>query len=140
MDPPEIRIITRIWPTVELHEKIAELFDNLFLRSVRHQVSTPISFFPYCSNEDTSLRNILLQNIQVFRKFFKQTNSSKIFCAFNFFLKKAFHKNKVCYKDTLKAFGDFKIKVYKVMFVDIQKYLYSESVFNTLNIEIKHKS
>ena len=38
----------------------------------------------------------------------------------------------------LKAFSDFKNKqnVYKVMFLDIYKYVYYESVFNTLYIEI----
>ena len=30
-------------------------------------------------------------------------------------------------------------KVYEVMFFDMQKYAYSKSVFNTLNIEIKHE-
>ena len=30
-------------------------------------------------------------------------------------------------------------KVYEVMFFDMQKYIYSESVFNTLYIETKHK-
>ena len=30
-------------------------------------------------------------------------------------------------------------KVYEVMFFDMQKYTYSKSVFNTLNIEIKHE-
>ena len=35
------------------------------------------------------------------------------------------------FKDTLKAFDNFKNK---------QQYVYSESVFNALYIEIKHKS
>ena len=39
--------------------------------------------------------------------------------------------------DTPKAFDDF--KAYEVMFFDMQKYVYSESVFNTSYIEIKHK-
>ena len=44
-------------------------------------------------------------------------------------------------KDTLKAFDDFKNKqiVYEVMFFDRLKYVYSESGFNALYIEIKHK-
>ena len=43
--------------------------------------------------------------------------------------------------DTLKAFEDSKNKrkMYEVMFFDMSKYEYSESVFNTLYIEIKHK-
>ena len=50
-----------------------------------------------------------------------------------------------CFKDTLKAFDDFKDdfktsnKVYEVMFFVAQKHVYSESVFNTLYIEIKSK-
>ena len=45
------------------------------------------------------------------------------------------------FKDTLKAFDDFKTSknVYEVMFFDMKKYVYSESVFNTLCIEIKQK-
>ena len=45
-------------------------------------------------------------------------------------------------KDTLKAFVNFRNKqqVYEVMFFDMKKYVYSEIVFNTLYIEIKHKS
>ena len=31
-------------------------------------------------------------------------------------------------------------KMYEVMFFDMQKYVYSESVFNTIYIEIKRKS
>ena len=43
--------------------------------------------------------------------------------------------------DTLKASGDFKNKQQKcIMFFDMLKYVYSESVFNTLYIDIKHKS
>ena len=46
-------------------------------------------------------------------------------------------------KDTfiegLQLFSKNKQKVYEVMFFDMQKYVYSESVFNTLYIEIKHK-
>ena len=44
-------------------------------------------------------------------------------------------------KDTLKAFDDFKNKqiVYEVMFFDRLKYVYSESGFNVLYIEMKHK-
>ena len=38
------------------------------------------------------------------------------------------------------AFDDQATKVYEVMLFDIQNYVYSESVFNTLYIEIKHKS
>ena len=45
----------------------------------------------------------------------------------------------------MKAFEDFKDKQQKsmnheVMFFNMQKYVYSESVFNTLCIQIKHKS
>ena len=40
-------------------------------------------------------------------------------------------------KDTLKAFNDF--KKYEVMFFDMYKYIYSESLFSTLYVEIKHK-
>ena len=46
------------------------------------------------------------------------------------------------FKDTLKAFDDFKkqaTKVYKEMLFDMQKYIYSESLLNTLYIEIKSK-
>ena len=45
------------------------------------------------------------------------------------------------FKDTLMALEDFKNKqkVYEVMFFDTWKYVYSESVFNTLYIEIKHQ-
>ena len=45
-------------------------------------------------------------------------------------------------KDTLKAFVNFRNKqqVYEVILFDMQKYVYSENVFNTLYIEIKHKS
>ena len=47
----------------------------------------------------------------------------------------------MCLKDTLKAFDKFKNKQKSVwsIFFDIWKYVYSESVFNTLYIEIKHK-
>ena len=38
------------------------------------------------------------------------------------------------------AFDDQATKVYEVMLFDMQNYVYSESVFNTLYIEIKHKS
>ena len=41
-------------------------------------------------------------------------------------------------KDTLKAFEQA-AKEYEVMFFDMLKYGFSESVFNTLYIEIKHK-
>ena len=42
----------------------------------------------------------------------------------------------------MKAFDDFKNKqiVYEVVFFEMQKYVFSESVSNTLYIEIKHKS
>ena len=41
-------------------------------------------------------------------------------------------------KDTLKAFDNSKNKheVYEVIFSNMQKYVYSESVFNTLYIEV----
>ena len=42
-------------------------------------------------------------------------------------------------KDTLKAFDDFKNAQQKCMKKYIQKYIYSESLLNTLYIEIKHK-
>ena len=42
----------------------------------------------------------------------------------------------IFFKDILKAFNDF---VKQVMFFDTLKCVYSESVFNTLYIEIKHK-
>ena len=44
-------------------------------------------------------------------------------------------------KNTLKAFNHFKNnqKVYEVMFFDMEKYVYSGSVLNTLYIEIKQK-
>ena len=46
--------------------------------------------------------------------------------------------SRAVFKDTLKVFNDFKAKkCYEVMFFDMQKYLYSESVFNTLYNEIK---
>ena len=43
--------------------------------------------------------------------------------------------------DALKAFHNFKNnqKEYEAIFFDMQKYVYSESVFITLYIEIKHK-
>ena len=48
--------------------------------------------------------------------------------------------SRAVFKDTLKIFNDFKAKkCYEVMFFDMQKYLYSESVFNTLYNEIKQK-
>ena len=60
---------------------------------------------------------------------------------------KAFEKNteirwplyRVAVKDTWKTFDDFKNKwkLYEVMFFDMQKCLYSESVFNKLYVEIK---
>ena len=42
--------------------------------------------------------------------------------------------------DTVKAFREFKKtnKVYEVMFFDMSKYLYLESLFSTLYIEINH--
>ena len=45
-------------------------------------------------------------------------------------------------KDIMKAFVNFRNKqqVYEVILFDMQKYVYSENVFNTLYIEIKHKS
>ena len=45
-------------------------------------------------------------------------------------------------KDIMKAFINFRNKqqVYEVILFDMQKYVYSENVFNTLYIEIKHKS
>ena len=44
-------------------------------------------------------------------------------------------------KDTLKVFEDFKNKQKSVWskFADMQKYIHSESLFNTLYIEINHK-
>ena len=40
----------------------------------------------------------------------------------------------------MKGFENFKNKkVYKVMLFEMQKYVYSESVFNTLYTEINHK-
>ena len=41
----------------------------------------------------------------------------------------------------MKAFDDVKTskKEYEVMCFDVQKYTYSESVFNTLYIEVKHR-
>ena len=48
------------------------------------------------------------------------------------------------FKDTLKAFDNFKNKqksekVYEVMFFCVIKYVYFESVFNTIYTEIKYK-
>ena len=46
------------------------------------------------------------------------------------------------FEDTMKVFNNFKNKQqeYEVIFVSIIKCVYSESVFNTLYIEIKQKS
>ena len=46
------------------------------------------------------------------------------------------------FEDTMKVFNNFKNKQqeYEVIFVSIIKCVYSESVFKTLYIEIKHKS
>ena len=46
------------------------------------------------------------------------------------------------FKYTLKALTNFKNKQqkYEVMFFDMRKYVYSKSAFNTLYVEIKHKS
>ena len=45
------------------------------------------------------------------------------------------------FRGTLKAFDDFKSKkkMYGVMFIDRQKYVYFESLFITLHTEIKQK-
>ena len=52
-------------------------------------------------------------------------------------------KFKEALKDTPEAFRDFfkkqAIQVYEVMCFDMQKYVYSESIFDTLYIEIKDK-
>ena len=67
-------------------------------------------------------------------------------------LPSAFEKHKICSnrtkllliaKDTVKAFNDFKNKqqkVYEGMLFDMQQYVYFESIFKALYIEIKHKS
>ena len=43
--------------------------------------------------------------------------------------------SKFHFKDAMKAF-EAAAKVYEVMFFDMEKYIYSESIFNTLYIEI----
>ena len=40
----------------------------------------------------------------------------------------------------LLTISEAKKRVYEVLFIDMQKYIYSDNVFNTLSIDIKQKS
>ena len=75
--------------------------------------------------------------------FTKNFHCSKLMASFkSLVLSKGWSPNLASFiRDTMKVFNDFKNKekLYKVMFFHMSKYIYSESVFNILYIEIKHK-
>ena len=81
--------------------------------------------------------NALLQNISS-SPFLVSLSCAQFLFRFTSIVAKLLHSQIMnVVKDTLKAFNDF--KKYEVMFFDMYKYIYSESLFSTLYVEIKHK-